>query len=106
MVTRDYIRTVDTVGIRELKSKLSHYVRLVEAGEVVMVTDRGRVVAELRPPSTARAGIHPGLLEMERKGLIRLPTRPHDPSLYRRMPYVDLGGETVQDVLDYLREDK
>ena len=36
------------VGIRELKNRLSEYVRLVRSGEVVMVTDRGEVVAELR----------------------------------------------------------
>ena len=98
---------VETIGIREFKSRLSHYVRRAEAGEIVVVTDRGRAVAELGPPGRAdRAGIHPGLLEMERKGLIRLATRQHDPSLYHRMPYVDLGSETVQDIIDYLREDK
>ena len=41
---------METVGIRELKNKLSAYVRKVEAGDVVIVTDRGRVVAELVPP--------------------------------------------------------
>ncbi len=39
------------VGIRELKARLSHYLRDVQAGDVVLVTDRGRVVAELRAPS-------------------------------------------------------
>lgn len=96
-----------TVGIRELKSKLSQYVRRAEAGEIVVVTDRGRVVAELRAPgSGGRTDVHSGLLDMERKGLVRLSTRPNDPSLYRRMAYVDLGGESVQDIIDYLREDR
>jgi antitoxin (DNA-binding transcriptional repressor) of toxin-antitoxin stability system len=98
---------METVGIRELKSKLSHYVRRAEAGEVVIVTDRGRVVAELRPPASAiPADIDAALLEMQRKGLVRLATRPNHPSLYRRMPRVLLGGETVQETIDYLREDK
>lgn len=98
-----------TVGIRELKNHLSKYVRQAEAGDVVIVTDRGRAVAELWPPGQSGGRspvIHPGLLEMERKGLIRLATRPNDPSLYRRMPHVDLGGETVQDTIDFLREDR
>lgn len=95
------------VGIRELKNHLSQYVRQVEAGDVVLVTDRGKVVAELAPPgTTSRPDIHPGLLEMERKGLVRLATRPNHPSLYRRMPRVDLGGETVQGMIDFLREDR
>lgn len=95
-----------SVGIRELKNHLSKYVRQAEAGAVVLVTDRGKVVAELAPPgTTSRPDIHPGLLEMERKGLIRLAARPNHPSLYRRMPYVDLGGKTIEDVMDEIRGD-
>lgn len=39
-----------TVGLKVLKNKLSEYIRIVGAGETVLVTDRDRVVAELRPP--------------------------------------------------------
>ena len=95
-----------TVGIRELKNNLSKYVRQAEGGDVVVVTDRGRIVAELRPPAERRTDIHPGLLEMERKGQIRLATKQNDPSLYRRMPHIDLGGKTIQDLLDEIRGDR
>jgi len=95
-----------TVGIRELKNHLSKYVRQVEGGDVVVVTDRGRIVAELRPPAERRTDIHPGLLEMERRGQIRLASRPNDPSLYRRMPRIDLGGKTIQDLIDEIRGDR
>jgi antitoxin (DNA-binding transcriptional repressor) of toxin-antitoxin stability system len=40
-----------TAGIRELKASLSAYLREVQLGETVLVTDRGRVIAELRPPA-------------------------------------------------------
>ena len=46
-----------SVGIRELKNNLSRYVRLVGAGKRVIVTDRGRVVAELVPPAAARTTV-------------------------------------------------
>jgi prevent-host-death family protein len=39
-------------GIREVKNKLSEYLRIVAEGETVLVTDRGRVVAQLAPPPT------------------------------------------------------
>ena len=39
------------VGIRELKNRLSEYLRQVQNGERVLVTDRGRVIAELRDHS-------------------------------------------------------
>lgn len=43
------------VGIKELKNKLSEYVRIAASGEPVLVTDRGRVVAELTAPQPGRA---------------------------------------------------
>jgi len=39
-----------TVGLKILKNKLSEYVRLAAAGETVVITDRGRTVAEIVPP--------------------------------------------------------
>ena len=51
------------VGVRELKAKLSACLREVGRGEVFLVTDRGRVVAEVRPP---RAGAPPPTDELER----------------------------------------
>ena len=39
-----------TVGLKILKNKLSEYVRLAADGETIVVTDRGRVVAEIVPP--------------------------------------------------------
>lgn len=46
------------VGVKELKARLSEYLRYVRAGEAVLVTDRGEVVAELRP--TAATYVAPG----------------------------------------------
>jgi antitoxin (DNA-binding transcriptional repressor) of toxin-antitoxin stability system len=37
-------------GIRDLKNNLSRYIRRLRPGEAIAVTDRGRVVAELRSP--------------------------------------------------------
>jgi antitoxin (DNA-binding transcriptional repressor) of toxin-antitoxin stability system len=36
------------VGVKQPKARLSEYVRLVKAGETILVTDRDDVVAELR----------------------------------------------------------
>jgi prevent-host-death family protein len=41
---------VHIVGLKTLKNKLSQYVRLAAAGETVVITDRGRAVAEIVPP--------------------------------------------------------
>ena len=55
-------------GVREIKNRLSHYLRLVAEGEVVLVSDRGRVVAQLAPPPV----LHPNAGSDERGALERL----------------------------------
>ncbi|MBI4600674.1 MAG: prevent-host-death protein [Planctomycetes bacterium] len=42
------------VGVKTLKDKLSEYLRFVARGELILVTDRDRVVAELGPPRPGR----------------------------------------------------
>jgi prevent-host-death family protein len=47
-----------TVGIRELKTRLETYLRQVREGATLVVTDRGRPIAELRPLAMAADGLH------------------------------------------------
>lgn len=64
-----------TVGVAELRQNLSRYLRRVEQGERLLVTDHNRPVAELGPPpSTGRA-----LDRLIAAGLVAAPTR-------RRLP--------------------
>ena len=49
MTTGGYHSYVKAVGIKQLKAKLSEYVRLVRSGETILVTERDQIVAELRP---------------------------------------------------------
>lgn len=45
-----------TVGVAELRQNLSKYLRLVDRGERLVVTERNKPVAELGPPpSTGQA---------------------------------------------------
>jgi antitoxin (DNA-binding transcriptional repressor) of toxin-antitoxin stability system len=68
-----------TVGLKVLKNRLSEYVRMVEAGEVVLVTDRDRVVAELRPPhERAPLASDAHLAELVRKGILSAPLAVRD----------------------------
>ena len=45
------------VGVAELRQNLSRYLRAVERGERLLVTDRNRPVAELGPPTTSGADL-------------------------------------------------
>jgi antitoxin (DNA-binding transcriptional repressor) of toxin-antitoxin stability system len=64
-----------SVGLKVLKNRLSEYVRLAAGGEVVLVTDRDRVVAELVPPREGRSVVlNDALLaEAVRRGWITPP---------------------------------
>ena len=44
---------IATVGVAELRQNLSKYLRRVEQGERLLVTDHNRPVAELGPPSAS-----------------------------------------------------
>jgi len=41
---------VKTVGVKVLKDNLSSYLRLVKAGETVLIKDRNEIIAELKKP--------------------------------------------------------
>lgn len=75
------------VAVKELKDRLSAYLREVKNGEVVLVTDRGQVVAELRQPSaSAVLGAHDQALERLHAQGVLTPGLPQDPRAYRRSP--------------------
>lgn len=88
------------VGIRELKDRLSEHLRRVRAGEEVLITDRGEVIAELRPPARIRRGtkIPAGVAALAREGLLTLGD-PNTPRAYPALPPV-LKTMTVKDLLD------
>jgi prevent-host-death family protein len=62
-----------TVGLKILKNKLSEYVRAAASGETVVITDRGRPVAEIvapraRPESVIERGIREGWIRPAARG--------------------------------------
>lgn len=76
------------VGVRELKARLSAYLREVRAGEVILVTDRHEVVAELRAPGgppAAESGLDRGLRRLTEGGGLRV-GETHDRDAYGVSP--------------------
>ncbi len=61
----------DIVGVAELRQNLSKYLRRVERGERLVVTDRNRPVAELGPPAATGASLDRLIAE----GRVTRPTR-------------------------------
>ena len=63
-----------TVGVRDLKNRLSEYLRRVRLGEGLLVTDRGEIVAELLPPGQLQGDpkVPAGLQLLAKRGLLTL----------------------------------
>ena len=105
VATSSYLGRMRVVGIKVLKNKLSEYVRIAASGEVVLVTDRDRVVAELiapRPehgPTPAEAQ----LADAIQRGHVRPPltTRTGPPTATPVAPLETLLDELARD-----REDR
>jgi antitoxin (DNA-binding transcriptional repressor) of toxin-antitoxin stability system len=98
-----------TVGVRDLKIHLSAHLRDVARGDVILVTDRSRVVAELRSPGANRdSNLSPDALLRQRlveRGLLK-----QAPPLGRPMWKVPLPRllrqGSAQELLDAEREDR
>ena len=62
------------VGIRELKNQLSRYLKLVKNGEVVIITDRKKVIAEIRKPMPSESHLNTNFVtylnQQEKEGKI------------------------------------
>lgn len=95
-----------TAGVRELRERLSEYLREVRGGETVLVMDRGQVVAEIRPPGVQPEGAEEerGLRRLTEQGRVRPPQRQERPRLPE--PLKKLSAEKMQQLLDEEREDK
>jgi prevent-host-death family protein len=64
-----------TVGIRELKNKLTYYLRLTHEGDKIIVTDRGSPVAIIQSIDGDKnnVGTEERLASLAKRGMLRLP---------------------------------
>ena len=90
-----------TIGARELKMRLGSYLRQVQEGTTIVVTERGRPVAELRPVPVGKSEEEARLDELAALGVLRRGTgdlTPYAP--------VRLGGKPLSQTLLDDREDR
>ncbi len=100
------MRIMRTAGIREVKDRLSEFVRLARDGEQVLITDRGEVVAMLGPPGPAFEETKYPLLElMIRQGRATrgAPTRA---GLYAPTSAPGISRQDFERLLDEERADR
>ena len=73
-----------TVGTRELKNRLSEYLRRVKAGETIIITERGKPVGQIMPiqvdlTSRLKKLVEAGVVEWNGE-----PVPPYQPNVVNR----------------------
>lgn len=108
VVTSDYLDSMQVVNIKELKARLSAYLREVGRGETFLVTDRSRVVARLGPAegTPSATGAEPEQVTRLVALGARPPLRQPRPTDYRRagrMP--PMSEQHVDALMNWLRSE-
>jgi antitoxin (DNA-binding transcriptional repressor) of toxin-antitoxin stability system len=108
VTTGDYDHLMKAVGVKQLKARLSEYLRLVRAGETVLITDREEVVAELRPArrqQVAPASVEEQLQALADAGEITRPSLPKGNWTWK-VKGLGLPPGTAARLLDEIRGDR
>ena len=89
---------MQTVGVRELKNRLTYYLGEVKNGENVVVTDRGNPVAIMHrlDKIEKNAGLDERLAVLAAQGHLRLPST-NEP--FNPFTPVQLDGEPLSETL-------
>lgn len=87
-----------TVGTRELKNRLSEYLRRVKAGETVIITERGKPVGQILPIG---ADLSSRLIKLAEAGVVEWngqPVPPYQPKTANQ------GGQLLSELVAEDRE--
>ena len=95
---------MEKVSISKLKDQLSAYLKKVEAGQTIVVTDRNKPVARLEPMKAGRSEAEHIALLVQR-GLVSLPKAPPlSIEEIRRLRPVVPGAGVLEALLEERRE--
>ena len=88
---------MSTVGVKQLKDRLTEYLRHTKQGEEVIVTERGTPIALIRPIKSAdkAASLEAKLARLAAQGAVTLPTQ----KPLKRVRLVNVSGKPVSKLI-------
>ena len=88
---------MSTVGIKELKNRLTEYLRRTRKGEEIVITDRGKPIAIIQAIHSAEKlqSLEARLAKLAARGLVSLPTR----KPRRKIRLVNISGTPVSKII-------
>ncbi len=92
-----------TISVSELKTHLSAQLRAIKKGSRLLITERGRPVAELGPPTSAP---DQRLAELQATGVVRIGRRRLSADFWERPRPRDAGASAREALLQERRESR
>jgi prevent-host-death family protein len=88
---------MSTVGIKELKNRLTEYLRRTKKGEEIIVTERGKPIAVIQPIESVERlqTLEAKLAKLAALGLVTLPVRKPRKKLHVVTPSGKPVSETI-----------
>jgi len=88
---------MSTVGVKQLKDRLTEYLRHAKQGEEVIVTERGTPIALIQPIKSAdkAASLEAKLARLAAQGAVTLPTQ----KPLKRVRLVKVTGKPISKAL-------
>jgi len=84
---------MNIVGVKELKNRLTQYLKRTKKGEEVLITERGKPIAVIRPSegNLPARSLEAKLTELAGEGRIRLPRK----KFLARVPIIKISGPSI-----------
>jgi len=92
---------METVGLRLANLHFAAYIKKVRQGAEIVLTDRGRPVAVIKPLAEVSSTVEEKLTELEKRGLIRRAEQP----FVLPLPEV-CSGETFAETVTKMRRER
>jgi prevent-host-death family protein len=88
---------MSTVGVKQLKNRLTEYLRHTKEGEEVIVTERGTPIALIQPIKSAHkaASREARLARLAAQGAVKLPTQ----KPLKRIRLVKVSGKPTSKII-------
>jgi prevent-host-death family protein len=94
-----------TAGVAQVKARFSEYLAMVDSGEDVIITDRGRPRARIIPIEGATKD-EARRMELARRGLLRLGKGKIPEGLWQRRSVGGISQDVLDRVMEEEREDR
>lgn len=84
---------MNVVGVKELKNRLTQYLRRTKKGEELVITQRGKPIAVIRPTEAnlSATSLETKLTELARELKIMLPRK----KFLSKIPFTKISGSSI-----------